>query len=100
MNKIIEFFSSELWFWINLFLGLIGIFLWILNWILMRVHTKREYRKFIKKVPFASTLDFINRVEEQNRLLGPKYDTSKFAEIYEMCPTTQLISGEGKPSEK
>lgn len=45
MNKIIEFFSSELCFWINLSLALIGISLWFLNWVLAQKRLKRMSRE-------------------------------------------------------
>ena len=49
MNKIIEFFNSELCFWINLSLALIGISLWFLNWVLLQKRLKRE--RFFCNIP-------------------------------------------------
>ena len=73
MNKIIEFFNSELCFWINLSLALIGISLWFLNWVLMRKRLKRMIREsaeyFSKIVYFPMTSVDDKYVGGKSRLL-------------------------------
>ena len=60
MNKIIEFFNSELYFWINLNLALICISLWLLNWVLKRKQLKRinrENAEYFSKFVYAPMID-------------------------------------------